>query len=220
MAFLPPINPQILQTGHQRCVPSTPWTSIPCLLSLWPSLPASVDPGSYLVLWRYAKCPASLACFLSLPAPPGFQFQTWYPSGVTLSSGAKRSCIPNGTQVCFPCWLSTPRSAWERQRAECGCFVPCCWSSWCRVPTSSQDNVCCLLRTKYEDQPKKAGAKEVYQSTAGGTRASLREREREERGKEKSQTTNLGFQASMKCTMLLRSFSEPPEAFLPARLHW
>lgn len=101
-------------------------------LTLPPSTPpgASVGLGSYLVLWRYAKCCASLpiclACFLSLPVPLGFQFQTWYPSGVTLSSGAKRVCIPNGAQV----WLSLlalhPHSAWEQQTAGCGRFVQCC----------------------------------------------------------------------------------------------
>lgn len=48
-------------------------------------------------LGSYVKCSASLpvrlACFFSLPVPLGFQFQTWYPSGVTLSSGAKRDAF-------------------------------------------------------------------------------------------------------------------------------
>lgn len=65
----------------------------------------SIAPSAYLScpealscpLGSYVKCSASLsvclACFFSLPVPLGFQFQTWYPSGVTLSSGAKRNAF-------------------------------------------------------------------------------------------------------------------------------
>lgn len=69
------------------------------LSTLFAPLPwlASLAQALSCPLGRYVKCsarlPVCLACFFSLPVPLGFQFQTWYPSGVTLSSGAKRDAF-------------------------------------------------------------------------------------------------------------------------------
>lgn len=95
----------------------------------------------------------------------------------------------------------TPHSAWEQEKAGCGFGVPRCWSFWCCDPTFSQDNVCFSLRTKYEDYPKKAGAKEVYWNAAEKTRGLMRAREGEEK-KKTSQTTNLDFRSSAVCYAL------------------